>query len=289
MAGRGVDIRLGGINEEDRDRVAELGGLLVLATGHYPTSRLDDQLRGRAGRQGDPGTSMIFASLEDQVVVRYVPDAELAYEADGHGEVSDPSAQRLVAHAQRVAEGVQLEILRNTWRYERLAEHQRSTVLERRDAVLREDAAADLLVERAADPWDSAEESLGEDGAADLARRVLLHELDRAWVNHLGYLADVREGIHLRALGRLSPLDEYLREAIPAFEGFLAQVDEAAVQSFTAAVDALGDRSADGSGTPDDTLVDLVPRPIATWTYVVQENPFGTEFERALSAIRGRL
>ena len=289
MAGRGVDIRLGGTDEEDRDRVVALGGLLVLATGHYPTSRLDDQLRGRAGRQGDPGTSMIFASLDDQVVVRYVPDADLVYAADDHGEVTDPAAHRLVAHAQRVAEGVQLEILRNTWRYERLAEHQRSTVLERRDTVLREDAAADLLVERAADAWDVVEDTLGEDGAADLARQVLLHELDRAWVDHLGYLADVREGIHLRALGRLSPFDEYLREAIPAFEGFLDGVDEAAVESFTAAVEALGEGSADGNLRVTDPAVDLVPRPTATWTYVVQENPFGTEFERALSAIRGKL
>lgn len=303
MAGRGVDIRLGGADEADRDRVAALGGLLVLATGHYPTSRLDDQLRGRAGRQGDPGTSMIFASLDDQVVVRYVPDADLtAYAADEDGEVTDEGAHRLVAHAQRVAEGVQLEILRNTWRYERLAEHQRAAVLARRDAVLHEDAASDLLVERSADAWDAAEAALGEEGVAELARQVLLHELDRAWVDHVAYLADLREGIHLRALGRLSPLDEYHREAIPSFETFLDDVDGLAVEAFDAAVAALvpdeDGAAEDGTGSggvdraapaPVPTADDLVPRPTATWTYVVQENPFGTEFERALSAIRGRM
>ena len=95
MAGRGVDIRLGGAAGADRERVVELGGLLVVATGHYPTSRLDDQLRGRAGRQGDPGTSMIFASLEDQVVVRYVPDADLTYATDDQGLDRGPGRTRV--------------------------------------------------------------------------------------------------------------------------------------------------------------------------------------------------
>lgn len=58
MAGRGTDIRLGGSDEADHDRVAELGGLHVVGTGRHHTERLDNQLRGRAGRQGDPGSSV---------------------------------------------------------------------------------------------------------------------------------------------------------------------------------------------------------------------------------------
>ncbi len=70
MAGRGVDIRLGGSDQSDWDRVAELGGLYVIGAGQHESSRVDDQLRGRAGRQGDPGGSVFFVSLEDDLVVR---------------------------------------------------------------------------------------------------------------------------------------------------------------------------------------------------------------------------
>jgi preprotein translocase subunit SecA len=71
MAGRGVDIRLGGAREERVDAVRALGGLFVLGTNRHEARRIDDQLRGRAGRQGDPGESRFFVSLEDDLLVRY--------------------------------------------------------------------------------------------------------------------------------------------------------------------------------------------------------------------------
>ena len=72
MAGRGTDIRLGGSDEADHDEVAELGGLHVIGTGRHHTERLDNQLRGRAGRQGDPGSTVFFSSWEDDVVVSHL-------------------------------------------------------------------------------------------------------------------------------------------------------------------------------------------------------------------------
>src|SRR6266446_1846122 len=68
MAGRGIDIRLGGSAAGDGERVAGLGGLYVIGTGRHNSRRVDDQLRGRAGRQGDPGGSVFFASGEDELI-----------------------------------------------------------------------------------------------------------------------------------------------------------------------------------------------------------------------------
>ena len=68
MAGRGTDIRLGGTGG-DRDLIAGLGGLHVIGTGRHASCRLDHQLRGRAGRQGDPGGSVFFASMEDELIL----------------------------------------------------------------------------------------------------------------------------------------------------------------------------------------------------------------------------
>jgi len=73
MAGRGTDIRLGGSDEADHDEVAELGGLHVIGTGRHHTERLDNQLRGRAGRQGDPGSAQAFISADDELIRRYLP------------------------------------------------------------------------------------------------------------------------------------------------------------------------------------------------------------------------
>ncbi len=118
MAGRGVDIRLGGSDQADRDRVAELGGLYVIGSGQHDSRRVDDQLRGRAGRQGDPGGSVFFVSLEDELVVRNAGDEiPPSPQMTADGLVTDEQVDCAVEHAQRVAEGVNHEIHRNTWRY----------------------------------------------------------------------------------------------------------------------------------------------------------------------------
>src|SRR6202035_5426984 len=88
MAGRGTDIKLGGSTGE-RDQVAGLGGLLVIGTGRHESSRLDHQLSGRAGRQGDPGGSVFFASMEDDLITQYAADAAPPDEGDEDGMGTD--------------------------------------------------------------------------------------------------------------------------------------------------------------------------------------------------------
>jgi preprotein translocase subunit SecA len=78
MAGRGVDIRLG-------DGVAALGGLQVIGTNRHESRRIDHQLRGRAGRQGDPGGSQFFVSLEDDLLVKYGIDERWSQELRKRG------------------------------------------------------------------------------------------------------------------------------------------------------------------------------------------------------------
>ncbi len=106
MAGRGTDIVLGGVEEKERERVAELGGLYVIGTSRHEARRIDYQLRGRAGRQGDPGTSRYFLSLQDDLLVRF-----------GIAENSD------IDSVQRTAESQNLEIRQTLWKYESVGEH----------------------------------------------------------------------------------------------------------------------------------------------------------------------
>ncbi|MFI0354643.1 accessory Sec system translocase SecA2 [Actinomadura sp. 9N407] len=262
MAGRGTDIRLG-------DGVTE--GLLVIGTGRYHSGRLDDQLRGRAGRQGDPGASVFFTSMEDELVTRYAPGEEQAAPADDEGRIESKGAHWIVGHAQRVAEGVDLEIHRNTWRYHHLIGLQRRELLAERDRVLDGDEADRLMLER--HPSHHAALAKGGGAVGEAARRLLLFHLDRCWAEHLAYLADLREGIHLRSLGRgLDPLVEFHREAVPAGKKLLTRARDEAAGAF-AGLESL------------DDLDDLTKRPSATWTYIVHDNPFGTMEERAFRSL----
>jgi preprotein translocase subunit SecA len=276
MAGRGTDIRLGGA-AGDQGQVAALGGLHVIGAGWHGSSRLDRQLRGRAGRQGDPGSSVFFASMHDELVTRHVPDARPPAATDDYGKVLDAGAQEILAHAQRVAEGASLEIHRNTWRYSTLIETQRQVVLEQRDRVLRTDAALRAFARQCPDRFAALGAVASDEVLADAARQITLWHLDREWADHLGYLANLREGIHLRALGHgLNPLDEFHKEAVRAFSSLLKAVEERSVESFqTVPVTADGaDLSAAG-----------LKRPTATWTYLVHDNPFGSDIDRALRRV----
>ncbi|WP_027341100.1 accessory Sec system translocase SecA2 [Hamadaea tsunoensis] len=272
MAGRGTDIRLGGRGETDRDAVVDLGGLLVIGSGRHNSRRVDDQLRGRAGRQGDPGGSVFFVSPEDTLIVRNGEpfDGRTA----GDGRMTGPAVDRAVSHAQKVSEGVAFEIHRNTWRYGVLIERQRQQLAFRRLEILAGDLAAQWVRDADKERYDEVVELLGEERTEEAARLIGLAHLDRGWADHLAMLADVREGVHLRALGRQDPLDEFHRVAIPAFKEFLDDTQTKTVETFAEADLSEG-------WTPDD---EGLVRPSTTWTYMVHENPFGSEIERFISA-----
>jgi preprotein translocase subunit SecA len=274
MAGRGTDIRLGGSDEADHDEVAELGGLHVIGTGRHHTERLDNQLRGRAGRQGDPGSSVFFSSWEDDVVTANLEPGKLPTETDDDGRVVSPKAAGLLAHAQRVAEGKLLDVHANTWRYNQLIAQQRAIIVERRDALLRTPTAREELEQRSPDRYEELSKDLDEEQLERICRLIMLYHLDRGWADHLAYLADIRESIHLRALGRQNPLDEFHRMAVDAFASLAADAIEAAQQTFETA-----------NVLEEEPGLDLskLARPTSTWTYMVHDNPLADDTLSALS------
>jgi preprotein translocase subunit SecA len=278
MAGRGTDIRLGGSGVGDRDpekkEVVELGGLHVIGTGRHNTERLDNQLRGRAGRQGDPGSSVFFSSWEDDVVTANLEPNKLPSQTDEDGRVVSSKAAGLLDHAQRVAEGRLLDVHANTWRYNQLTAQQRAILVERRNTLLSTAAAREELAELAPERYDELSADISEDRLETICRLIMLYHLDRGWADHLAYLADIRESIHLRALGRQNPLDEFHRMAVDAFASLAADAIEAAQQTFETS-----------PTIEDEPGVDLskLARPTSTWTYMVHDNPLADDSLSALS------
>jgi preprotein translocase subunit SecA len=280
MAGRGTDIRLGG-RGGDHDRVAALGGLYVIGTGRHESGRLDNQLRGRSGRQGDPGGSVFFVSMQDDLMLSHAPDTAPPREVAADGRVSEAGAADSVRHAQRAAEGANLEIHRNTWRYSKLIEDQRGVVLRHRDRMLRTDAALQALAGRCPARHQELTATVDPGILAQAARQIVLYHIDRGWADHLAVLAGIREGIHLRALGHgpnpfvmgLDPLAEFHVEAVQLFGRLLEQVEERSAETFRTTRITNAGTDLDAAG---------LKRPTATWTYLVQDNPFGTDLDRAL-------
>jgi len=274
MAGRGTDIRLGGSDEADHDRVAELGGLHVVGTGRHHTERLDNQLRGRAGRQGDPGSSVYFSSWEDDVVAANLDHNKLPTQTDDDGRIASPKAAGLLDHAQRVAEGRMLDVHANTWRYNQLIAQQRAIIVDRRNTLLRTATAREELAELAPKRYEELSEDVSEERLETICRLIMLYHLDRGWADHLAYLADIRESIHLRALGRQNPLDEFHRLAVDAFASLAADAIEAAQQTFETA-----------NVLEEEPGLDLskLARPTSTWTYMVNDNPLSDDTLATLS------
>lgn len=265
MAGRGVDIRLG-------PGAVDAGGLLVLGVGRYDSARLDRQLRGRSGRQGDPGASIFYTSMEDEVVTEQLRIGEEPRNVSREGRISDSKFLRLYEHAQRVAEGKLLQLHRTTRNYHKTTDEHRQMILNTRERILTD---AEALDDYLAQVWPDEPENTGEwgsPGKRDLAVEVVLYQLDRAWTGYLNRLAAIREGIHLRVLGRQNPLDEFNRIAIEDFHTLGAE-------SMIAVRDTL-------EQAPDDatSLADLgLRRPSSTWTYMVTDNPFGSEADRIVA------
>lgn len=261
----------------DRDRVVETGGLYVMGFGRYPSSRLDGQLRGRAGRQGDPGDSIFFVSMDDDLVVNHGSEST-GYQTTAEGEITDEGWLNMVDHAQRVAEGQLLEVHRNTWRYNQLIDVQRDVVLEHREMVLTGDQGDRQVRSDRKERHAELVEEVGEEKVAQAARLITLYHLDQGWTDHNAFLAELREGIHLRFLGRRDPLDEFNREAVPVFKGFLDEARARAAESFEELEAQDGELDVGSVG---------VKRPSMTWTYMVHDHPFSSAFETLVGKLKG--
>lgn len=168
MAGRGTDIRLGGANGDTdaRDRVVAAGGLLVIGSEHYELRRLDDQLRGRSGRQGDPGQTVFHASLEDDLF------EETPFEATaGDAPISAAIAGRVIEAAQKRNAIRRFNDRLGLLRFDATIHRQRETVYAQRREIRDDpdpmrhvqrcrDAVIDEIMQHfapASQPWNVAE------------------------------------------------------------------------------------------------------------------------------------
>jgi preprotein translocase subunit SecA len=143
MAGRGTDIKLG-------EGVKELGGLCVIGTERHESRRIDNQLRGRAGRQGDPGYTQFFVSFEDDLMVRFGTDRfKDLLQAAGLGttiNLRSKTMTRNVETAQKKVEGNNFDIRKSLLQYDDVMGRQREIMYERRNEILDSDSIHESII-----------------------------------------------------------------------------------------------------------------------------------------------
>ncbi|MBP7175399.1 MAG: accessory Sec system translocase SecA2 [Thermoclostridium sp.] len=267
MAGRGTDIRLGGKNERRRDDVVGLGGLYVIGTNRHESRRIDNQLRGRAGRQGDPGTTRFFISLEDPLFKRFglinaLPEKYRELRQDS--PIDEKVFAQSIEHIQRVIEGQNLEIRKNLTKYNYILEHQRRIISEQKDALLL--GKGSIL--RSHPRYQSLQKLYGEEVMQRVEREIVLYHLNEGWAYYLDEVSAIREGIHLTGFAGKNPMDEFHMTIIPLFNEHLQTTNKAIIRCF---------EEADITEKGIDLEKEGLKGPSSTWTYLVEDNPFGSD------------
>ena len=232
MAGRGVDIKLGGAtaNSAEAEAVKDLGGLFVLGTERHEARRIDNQLRGRSGRQGDPGETQFFVSLEDSLMRVFA--SEMVKNMMGRFGIpeDEPIQNRMVTRALETAqtriEGFNFDARKHVLEYDNVLDRQRRAVYKKRRAVLvGTDADVSALLKELAEGSEEAaallvkkEEELGKEMFLGASRQLVLQTLDMLWVEHLESMEYLRGSVNLRAYGQRDPLVEYRKEGTRVYK-----------------------------------------------------------------------
>jgi len=231
MAGRGVDIKLGGpeATSEETEAIRQLGGLFVLGTERHEARRIDNQLRGRSGRQGDPGETQFFVSMEDSLMRIFGGErvksmmGKLGVPEDQPIEMKMLSRQ--LESAQTRIEGFHFDARKQVLAYDDVLNQQRIVAYKRRTKLLHNDeievkAVLQEVLQYQPELQSVVEQKrseLGEEVFLQLFRRLALQISDNLWIEHLEVMGYTRTSVNLRAYGQRDPLIEYRKEAIQLF------------------------------------------------------------------------
>jgi len=240
MAGRGVDIVLGGNPQDMKEaqKIKELGGLHVIGTERHEARRIDNQLRGRSGRQGDPGSSQFFLSLEDDLMrifggervqslmsVLNIPEDE---------PIEANMVSKIVEASQAKIEGFNFDIRKRLLEYDDVLNKHREVIYKKRKEILEKSQDSGLreqvleMVKKAEyseQDYIKKEKEVGQSNMRQIERIVYLKVIDTLWIEHLENMDYLRDSVKLRAYGKLDPLVEYKREGHKAFKQLLDKID----------------------------------------------------------------
>ncbi|KKR72814.1 MAG: Protein translocase subunit SecA [Microgenomates group bacterium GW2011_GWC1_41_8] len=255
MAGRGVDIILGGPTpnkyiirdkkeyekeytewKNKHEEVVKLSGLHVIGTERHESRRIDNQLRGRSGRQGDPGTSVFIISLEDEIM-RIFGGQQIAalmtrFNLPEDQPLTHVMVSRAIEQAQIKVEGFHFDSRKHLVEYDDVLNKHREIIYGLREKIIRDDTDLKELVLRRGmveEEFNNKEKEVSPEVIQQIIRWVYLQVIDNYWMEHLTVLEDLRQGIGLRGYAQRDPLVEYKKEAFMLFERLVQNIDTDAI------------------------------------------------------------
>ena len=284
MAGRGTDIKLG-------EGVVELGGLCVLGTERHESRRIDNQLRGRSGRQGDPGMSQFFVSFDDDLMRRFGTD-KIKQMLITAGFTDDQSIRskmftKSIETAQKKVEGNNYDTRKSLLDYDNVMNEQREIIYSRRNEILDQESISErtqatfdsnianlvdshiepegyltdldkseiieylntnlikttklkveeiedmkseeevkaYLTEKVKADYEAKTKDVPKEVIAEFEKAIALRVIDEAWVDHIGAMDHLREGIGLRGYGQTNPLQAYTMEGYELFDALMGAIE----------------------------------------------------------------
>jgi preprotein translocase subunit SecA len=251
MAGRGVDILLGGNPQDlnEYEKVKELGGLFVIGTERHEARRIDNQLRGRAGRQGDPGETQFFISLEDDLLRIFggekIKQIIEKFNFPKDYPIENQLVSKVIEESQAKVEGYNFDIRKHLLEYDNIINAQREKIYDERRKFLMNEIDVEnffqqqfeeLLKEgneevikfifKDKNPQDYFQEkfnlfkdNLGEE-FKKILNNIVLRTYDYLWIEHLHYLEDLKHSVSFRGYGQRDPLVAFKAESYKAFIDF---------------------------------------------------------------------
>ena len=279
--------------KDEADKVREAGGLFIIGTERHESRRIDNQLRGRAGRQGDPGRSKFYLSAEDELLRLFAGDRFYniidAFPSAADLPIEAKIFSTTIENAQKKVEGNHFAARRNVLKFDDVMNEQRKKIYEQRNQVLdgydihgailkmydgyfteqvdfycpesqspsdwntkglvnklkylAEDELEtkfssnaeyrDYFYNKAMDIYNAKYEEYGEDLMSELERKVLLHNVDHRWMDHLDAMDELKRGIYLRSYAQQDPVVAFRMESYDMFDEMSSLIREGTVTSLT--------------------------------------------------------
>lgn len=224
MAGRGTDIKL---DEEAK----KAGGLAVLGLGRHESRRVDNQLRGRSGRQGDPGYTKFFLSLEDDLMIRFGLSKIKAMNLNVFDEtkpIKSKILSKTIENAQKQIEGINYDQRASTLKYDSINSIQREQYY-----ILRKEIAKIRDLKDIIRIFKLNNVSINNsENFTDIKEIIekIYNIFDKNWTKYLSDMNIIRQGITLRQYGKLNPVEEYDKEAYEMFDLMMNTINNEVVR-----------------------------------------------------------
>ena len=279
--------------KDEADKVREAGGLFIIGTERHESRRIDNQLRGRAGRQGDPGRSKFYLSAEDELLRLFAGDRFYnildAFKSAAELPIEAKIFSGTIENAQKKVEGNHFAARRNVLKFDDVMNEQRKKIYEQRNQVLdgydihsailkmfdgyfeetvdfycpesqlpdewnrtglvnklkylAEDGLEtkfdtnkeykDYFYNKAMDIYNAKSQEYGEQIMAELERKVLLHNVDQRWMDHLDSMEELKRGIYLRSYAQQDPVVAFRMESYDMFDEMNSLIREGTVTTLT--------------------------------------------------------